>query len=544
MKKSNKIIAVLLALVMMLTAVPMMTAGATETEPEAPAHVHAFEKTAEVKADCKTETNGSATYTCECGLAYTVATDEYAHELIGSVKQNDEATHKQRCDKCDAYVTEEHVFVDVEVTKPATCKEVGSKKVKCDVCGYETTKEIEKVEHTYTYVKTETGHKAMCTVCGDVIEVAHDFGEAGTGIVKTPNKCDADGVEVRACVCGETKEFPIPAAHKLPAKPTVSEDKATHVYTCEIETCGHVFTEEELAALEKTTAHNFKATVSGTATCKGAKGTLTLTCSECGYSEDYDVIAKHVFGDPIKYDDDKHVQECECGEKSYNDHVWGEGKVTKEATCKEAGEKTFTCVCGATKKEVIPVTETHTWDEGNVTTPAACETDGVKTFTCTVCEATKTEVIPMTGHNVTTWTVKTEATCGAKGVEEGTCTVCNTVQTREIPMVGEHTWGEWKVTREPNILWKGEETRECSVCGAKETREYVKPENPDEPEYKVGDVNGDNTVGAVDARMILRYVADLIELSEDELARADVDGNGQVQAVDARKILRMLVEQE
>ena len=70
MKKSNKIIAVLLALVMMLTAVPMMTAGATETEPEAPAHVHAFEKTAEVKADCKTETNGSATYTCECGDSY------------------------------------------------------------------------------------------------------------------------------------------------------------------------------------------------------------------------------------------------------------------------------------------------------------------------------------------------------------------------------------------------------------------------------------------------------------------------------------------
>lgn len=505
MKKSNKILAVLLALVMMLTAVPMMTAGATETEPEAPAHVHAFEKTAEVKADCKTETNGSATYTCECGLAYTVATDVYAHELIGSVKQNDEATHKQRCDKCDAYVTEEHVFVDVEVTKPATCKEVGSKKVKCSVCKYETTKEIEKVEHTYTYVKTETGHKAMCTVCGDVIEVAHDFGEAGTGTVKTPNKCDADGVEERACVCGETKEFPIPAAHKLPANPTVSEDKATHVYTCEIETCGHVFTEEELAALEKTTAHKFDVAVSGTATCDGTKGTLTLTCSECGYSVDYDVIAKHVFGDPIKYDDDKHVQECECGEKSYNDHVWGEGKVTKEATCKEDGEKTFTCVCGATYTEVIAKTN---------------------------------------NHNVTTWTVKTAATCGAKGVEEGTCTVCGEKQTREIAMVGEHTWGEWKVTREPNILWKGEETRECSVCGAKETREYVKPENPDEPEYKVGDVNGDNTVGAVDARMILRYVADLIELSEDELARADVDGNGQVQAVDARKILRMLVEQE
>ena len=502
MKKSNKIIAVLLALVMMLTAVPMMTAGATETEPEAPAHVHAFEKTAEVKADCKTETNGSATYTCECGLAYTVATDESAHELIGSVKQNDEATHKQRCDKCDAYVTEEHVFVDVEVTNAATCKEVGSKKVKCAVCKYETTKEIEKVEHTYTYVKTETGHKAMCTVCGDVIEVAHSFEnktvavDAETGLEKTEAaKCEKDGYVIYKCdVDGcnvESEKVVLAKAHDYKGDWAKADEKQ-HAKECD---CG-ASTKED---------HKFVVSASGEAKCTGEKGTLTLTCSECGYVENYDIIAKHVFGAPEKYNDEKHVQKCECGEETFGDHAWGEGKVTKEATCKEAGEKTFTCVCGATYTEVIAKTN---------------------------------------NHNVTTWTVKTEATCGAKGVEEGTCTVCGEKQTRDIPMVGEHTWGDWKVTREPNILWKGEETRECSVCGAKETREYVKPENPDEPEYKVGDVNGDNTVGAVDARMILRYVADLIELSEDELARADVDGNGQVQAVDARKILRMLVEQE
>lgn len=36
-------------------------------------------------------------------------------------------------------------------------------------------------------------------------------------------------------------------------------------------------------------------------------------------------------------------------------HAWDEGKVTKEATCTEAGEKLFTCTkCGATKTESIP----------------------------------------------------------------------------------------------------------------------------------------------------------------------------------------------
>ena len=34
-------------------------------------------------------------------------------------------------------------------------------------------------------------------------------------------------------------------------------------------------------------------------------------------------------------------------------HVWGEGVVTKEATCTEKGIKTFTCGCGATKTEEI-----------------------------------------------------------------------------------------------------------------------------------------------------------------------------------------------
>ena len=44
-------------------------------------------------------------------------------------------------------------------------------------------------------------------------------------------------------------------------------------------------------------------------------------------------------------------------------HAWDEGKVTKEATCTEAGEKLFTCTkCGATKTEVIAA-KGHTYGE-------------------------------------------------------------------------------------------------------------------------------------------------------------------------------------
>ena len=80
------------------------------------------------------------------------------------------------------------------------------------------------------------------------------------------------------------------------------------------------------------------------------------------------------------------------------EHVWDEGKVTKEPTCTEKGEKVVTCkLCGATKTVEIPA-KGHTWDEGKVTTEATCTEKGVKTFTCTVCGETRTEEIPALGH--------------------------------------------------------------------------------------------------------------------------------------------------
>jgi len=59
-----------------------------------------------------------------------------------------------------------------------------------------------------------------------------------------------------------------------------------------------------------------------------------------------------------------------------------------------------------------------------------------------------------------------------------------------------------------------------------------------EPEYTLGDADGDGDVDAVDASVILRYLVGDEELNTDA---ADVDKNGQVSAVDASMILRYLV---
>ena len=78
--------------------------------------------------------------------------------------------------------------------------------------------------------------------------------------------------------------------------------------------------------------------------------------------------------------------------------------------------------------------------------------------------------------------------------------------------------------------------RECTVCGDKQT-ENVKYE---ETKAKLGDVNGDGNITAVDARLVLQSVAGLKELTAKEQEAADVNGDGNVSAVDARAILQVV----
>ena len=76
-------------------------------------------------------------------------------------------------------------------------------------------------------------------------------------------------------------------------------------------------------------------------------------------------------------------------------HTYDGGKVTKQATCKEDGEKLYTCtVCNATKTEPIPKSTAHTYDGGKVTKQATCKEDGEKLYTCTVCGESRTEALP------------------------------------------------------------------------------------------------------------------------------------------------------
>ena len=73
------------------------------------------------------------------------------------------------------------------------------------------------------------------------------------------------------------------------------------------------------------------------------------------------------------------------------DHVHNYSSTEKPATCKEKGLETFTCACGHTYNEELPMLE-HTWGEWLLTKPALLNKDGAETRTCSVCSATESKV--------------------------------------------------------------------------------------------------------------------------------------------------------
>ncbi len=80
-----------------------------------------------------------------------------------------------------------------------------------------------------------------------------------------------------------------------------------------------------------------------------------------------------------------------CGEC---EHQYDSGKITKEPTCTDEGETTYTCsLCGETQIERIEKAA-HVYED-KVTKESTFDEEGVKTFTCAGCGDSYTEAIPV-----------------------------------------------------------------------------------------------------------------------------------------------------
>ena len=142
------------------------------------------------------------------------ASEDWAH---------DATNHWHTCTGCEELLdTAAHEYGEWTVVKAATESAAGSEKHVCNVCGYEESREIPKLDHTHSYSNeyssNSTHHWKECT-CGDKTDMAeHTGGEATTEelavcevcgksygelVVVPPHECSfTDGV----CECGKTQE--------------------------------------------------------------------------------------------------------------------------------------------------------------------------------------------------------------------------------------------------------------------------------------------------------------------------------------------------
>ena len=115
-------------------------------------------------------------------------------------------------------------------------------------------------------------------------------------------------------------------------------------------------------------------------------------------------------------------------------HDWKEATCTEAAICK---------LCGVTGAVALG----HDWKEATCTEAAVCKRCGIKGSAAL-------------GHD---WT---KATCKVKS----TCKRCKITRGK----LAAHTWSKWKVTAEATHEKKGKKERKCGICKKKETKTLPK----------------------------------------------------------------------
>ncbi len=264
--------------------------------------------------------------------------------------------------------------------------------------------------------------------------------------------CTEEGSNIYTCECGETYTETIEAlGHDYVLTDTIEPtcgEEGSKEYTCS--RCDATYTE----TLEATGEHTWDSgEVTKPATCTEA-GETTYTCTTCESTktEPIEALGHDFDGGTYAHDDTYHWKKCSrCEVEDTNkvEHTWNDGEITTEASCTEAGSKTYTCtVCGVTKEDEISATG-HSWGEWTAVTGA-----DTHTRSCSNCDATETK-----DHEWGSGVVTKSATCTEQGVRTYTCSVCGATKTEDIDALG-HTLGS-------EYYGKGEAWYQyCSVCAS------------------------------------------------------------------------------
>ena len=358
-------------------------------------------------------------------------------------------THWKECYYCKEVnqdTVANHTFGDWTETKPATTTEEGLRERTCSVCEYTQKETIPVHEHSIhdeTWKYNDTEHWQECS-CGEKLNVAnHIYGDWRE--TKPATETEAGSRERDCTVCDYVQTETIPMLEHEHSYGDWQKDETQHWKECR---CG------EKTEVGNHTFDDWTITKEPTTTETGSR---ERTCSICKYTQEETIpVHEHSIHDEAwKYDDTDHWQECSCGERlNVANHIYGDWKTTKEATETEEGSKERGCtVCKYVQVEDIPMLEHKhgIHDE-------AWKYDETQHWQECSCG----EKLNVANHTYGDWKVTKEATETEAGSRERGCAVCEYVQVEIIPEIG-HEHGIHDET------WKYDKTQhwqECS-CGEK-----------------------------------------------------------------------------
>lgn len=217
-------------------------------------------------------------------------------------------------------------------------------------------------------------------------------------------------------------------------------------------------------------------------------------------------------------------------------------------------------------KEIGAAAHSHKYSS-EVTKKANCTNTGVKTFTC-VCGDTYTEKIPVNGKHKLSWKIIKNATVSGEGKKEGKCKYCDYKESAVIEKLTEiavnadkkdkiKLSGENKIlsisgttvtdmlnsiTADTAVLTAEGNAAEKEALIATGMKLVMADTDGKALDTKViivpGDADCDGNVTAADARKALRCSVGLEELDVYQAAAADIQQDANVGADDARTILR------
>ena len=396
----------------------------------------------------------------------------------------------------------EHHWDQGEIITEATCTEEGEKKFTCSICGDEKTEKVSATGHQHTEIRNkkeatckETGYSGdtWCKDCGKKILSGQTIAKTenhswDAGKVTTKATCTEEGEKTFTCsICGDEKTEKVSATGhqhteiRNKKEATCKETGYSGDTWCK--DCGKKILSGQ--AIAKTENHSWDAgKVTTKATCT-EEGEKTFTCSICG-----DKKTEKVSATGHQHTEIRNKKEATCKEEGYSgdtwckdcgkkilsgqaiakteDHSWNQGEITKEPTCKEKGEKTFTCsICGNTKTEKVSTTDHQHMEIRNQKNPT-CKEAGYSGDTycadCGVKISSGKTIAKTKNHNWDGGVITTEPTCTERGEKTFTCTICGNTNTKKVNATG-HRYGAYKVVKEPTNKRKGLKSKTCSVCG-------------------------------------------------------------------------------